>query len=379
AKVATAQSRAEQYAVKAANAQNRETASISKSVAQADKLVAARQKDLALTKKYAAQTEQLNKQTAMYGAGGTDGVVAGKTNGSKKRGRVREALGTGLSMFAPSMLLAGGIMSAAGGVKQLVSGSFDMLKERQNGQAMWAKSIQDAHSNVSGRRLNRQSVKANNDIIKTSLKAGNDFSEGNAIAKQIYSSDAGVYSGNAKKTNSMLKGMFNIQDANALTQGEMQRFRTAVGNIGDTGKMSAFQAKSLNLLDGKITRAIRKQYRKETGHTLGKNKAGNWDWGQVDAQTAFRGIDKYGNSGGVGKASERYNSTLPGMLRSGKFAALFAGSEIMDQFGKKVGKSGGFSNLVGILSKEFKDFNKLKGFADKASSVLSSAAYALGT
>src|SRR5699024_10836510 len=123
-------------------------------------------------------------------------------------------------------------------------------------------------------------VGANNSIMKTSLKAGKSFTEGNAIAKQIYSSDAGVYSGNLKKTNSMLKGMFNIQDANALTDGEMQRFRTAVGNIGDTGKMSAFQAKSLNLLDGKITRSIRKEYRRETGHELGKNSAGNWDWGK---------------------------------------------------------------------------------------------------
>ncbi|WP_165206706.1 hypothetical protein [Weissella sagaensis] len=380
AKVASAQSKAKEYAIRAASAQEKETAAIAKSVAQADKLASARQKDLALTQKYAAQTNQINKQAAMYGAGGSNGAMIAGRAGAKKPGRIREALGTGLSMFAPSMLLAGGIMSAAGGVKQLVTGSFDMLKERQNGQAMWATSIQDAHSSISGKRLTQQSVSANNAIMKTSLKAGNSFEEGNAIAKQIYSSDAGEYSGNTKKTNSMLRGMFNIQDANALTEGEMQRFRTAVGNIGDTGKMSGMQAKSLRLLDGKILRKIRKQYKKETGHELGKNRTGSdYDWGAVKAQTAFRGIDNYGNSGGVGKASERYNATLPGMLRSGKFAAQFAGSEIMDQFGKKVGKSGGFSNLIGNLSKEFTDFNKIKGFSDKASSVLSSAANELGT
>lgn len=367
-KMLSAQERAQQMAIKTANAQERETTAIAKSVAQAEKLASARQKDLALTAKYTAQANQV-KQGGAYVAGSS----------SNKGGTVKNALATGLSMFAPSMLLASGIMGVAGGIGSLASGSFETLKERQNGQAMWATSIQDAHRNITGDTLTNKAVQANNQIMATTLKAGNNFSEGNAMAKQIYSSDAGVYSGNAGKTNSMLRGIFNIQDANALTEGEMTRMRTAIGNIGDTGKMSAMQAKSLNLLDGKITRSIRKEYERETGKQLGKTATGGWDWSKVSAQTAFRGIDTYGNSGGVGKASERYNATLPGMLRAGKSAATFLGSEIIDQFGKKVGKSGGFSNLIGNLSKTFTDFNGLKGLANKASSALSASANFIGT
>ncbi|NEZ88957.1 hypothetical protein [Weissella paramesenteroides] len=374
AKVASAQSKAEEYAIRAANAQDKETAAILKSVAQADKLVSARQKDLALAEKYTAQTNQINKQAAMYGAGGTE------TKGGKKAGRIREALGTGFAMFAPSMLLAGGIMSAAGGIRNLFGGGYNMLKERQSGQAMWATSIQDAHRNIQGSQLINQANSASNATMQTAILAGNDYTEANAFAKQIYSSDAGSYSGNVGKTQKLLKGIFNIQDANALSHSEMNQLRTAVGNIGDLGKMNGMSAKSLNLVDGKITRAIRKEYKKETGHELGLNKTGTgYDWGSVSAATAYRGIDNYGNSGGLAKASARFNSTLPGMLRAGKSASEFAISEILDQFGKKVGKSGGFGNLVGNLSKEFTDFDKIKGFADKASSVLSSAANVLGT
>lgn len=373
-KVASAQSKAEEYAIRAANAQDKETAAISKSVAQADKLASARQKDLALAEKYTAQTNQINKQAAMYGAG------VGTATVSKKNGRVKEALGTGLAMFAPSMLLAGGIMSAAGGIRNLFGGGYNMLKERQSGQAMWATSIQDAHRNIQGLQLINQANSASNATMQTAILAGNDYTEANAFAKQIYSSDAGSYSGNVGKTQKLLKGIFNIQDANALSHSEMNQLRTAVGNIGDLGKMNGMSAKSLNLVYGKITRAIRKEYKKETGHELGLNKTGTgYDWGAVSAATAYRGIDSYGNSGGLAKASARFNSTLPGMLRAGKSASEFAISEILDQFGKKVGNSGGFGKLVGNLSKEFTDFDKIKGFADKASSVLSSSANVLGT
>lgn len=371
AKVATAQSRATEASVKAASAQDRETSALARSVAQADKLASARKKDLALAEKYNAQTNAINNaasRSSMVAAGG------------KKEGRVGGAVKDGLAMFGPSMLIAGGIMSAADGIRNVFGGGYEMLKERQSGQAMWATSVSDAHKGVKGSNLTKRSVAANNAIMATALKAGNDYSEANAIAKQIYSSDGGKYSGNVKNTNSLLTGMFNIQDANALSTGEMHQFRTAVGNIGDLGKMSGMSAKSLNLLDGKMTRAIRSEYKKETGHELEKNKQGtNYDYSKVSAALAFKALDKYGNGTGVGQASKRFNSTLPGMLRAGKSASSFLISEVMDQFGKGIGKGGGFSDLIKKLSGKFTDFDSIKGAANKAGSVLTNSANKIGS
>lgn len=371
AKVATAKSRATEASVRAASAQDRETSALARSVAQADKLASARQKDLALAEKYNAQTNAINNAAAR------SSMLA---SGGKKESRIGGAVKDGLAMFGPSMLIAGGIMSAAGGIRNLFGGGYEMLKQRQSGQAMWATSVSDAHNGVTGSNLTKQSVAANNAIMATALKAGNDYSEANAIAKQIYSSDGGKYSGNVKNTNSLLKGMFNIQDANALSTGEMHQFRTAVGNIGDLGKMSGMSAKSLNLLDGKMTRAIRSEYKKETGHALGLNKTGTgYDWGSVSAALAFKALDKYGNGTGVGQASERFNATLPGMLRAGKSASSFLISEVMDQFGKGIGKGGGFSDLIKKLSGKFTDFDSIKGAANKAGSVLTNSANKIGS
>ena len=374
AKVVTAQNKAAEATVKASSAQEKETAAIARSVAQAEKLAATREKDLALASKYNAQA----KATAALGATAAGSAIYGGTQ--RKENRVTGAVKDGLALFAPSMLLAGGIMSAAGGIRNLFGGGYEMLNERQRGQAMWATSVSDAHNSVTGSKLTKQSVAANNAVMATALKAGNDYAEANAIAKQIYSSDAGKYSGNVKNTNSLLTGMFNIQDANALTTGEMHQFRTAIGNIGDLGKMTGMSAKSLNLLDGKMTRAIRAEYKKETGHELEKNKQGtNYDYSKVSAELAFKALDKYGNGTGVGQASERFNSTLPGMLRAGKSASSFLISEIMDQFGKGVGKGGGFSDLIKKLSDKFTDFDSIKGAANKAGSVLTNSANKIGS
>lgn len=372
-KIVTAQSKAAEATVKASNAQEKETAAISRSVAQAEKLAAAREKDLALASKYNAQA----KATETLGAAAAGSAMYG--GAQHKQNRVTGAVKDGLAMFGPSMLIAGGIMSAAGGIRNVFGGGYEMLNERQRGQAMWATSVSDAHNSVTGSNLTKQSVSANNAVMATALKAGNDYAEANAIAKQIYSSDAGKYSGNVKNTNSLLAGMFNIQDANALTTGEMHQFRTAIGNIGDLGKMTGMSAKSLNLLDGKMTRAIRDEYKKETGHELEKNKQGtNYDYSKVSAELAFKALDKYGNGKGVGQASERFNGTLPGMVRAGKSASSFLISEIMDQFGKGVGKGGGFSDLIKKLSGKFTDFDSIKGAANKAGSVLTNSANKIG-
>lgn len=293
--------------------------------------------------------------------------------GKKLGGSFKEAAG----MFSLGMLGANAVMGVFDGMKNMVSGGWETLNDRQRGQAMWATSISDAHG-TSGSTLTSQSSKANDQIMMTALKAGNNFDEANSFAKQIYSSDAGVYSGSLGKTNHMLKGIFNIQDANALNDREMEQFKTAVGNVGDTGKMSGTIAKSFNLLDGKITRSIRKEYEKETGHELGKNKQGGWDWASVSAEMAYRGIDRYGNSGGIAKASERYNSTLPGVIRSVKEGSKDYISQVMKTFGDEVAKGGGFSDVLGKISKAFTSKSLITN-ADQFASKLSGLANALGT
>lgn len=293
--------------------------------------------------------------------------------GKKLGGSFKEAAG----MFSLGMLGANAVMGVFDGMKNMVSGGWETLNDRQRGQAMWATSISDAHG-TSGSTLTSQSSKANDQIMMTALKAGNNFDEANSFAKQIYSSDAGFYSGSLGKTNHMLKGIFNIQDANALNDREMEQFKTAVGNVGDTGKMSGTIAKSFNLLDGKITRSIRKEYEKETGHELGKNKQGGWDWASVSAEMAYRGIDRYGNSGGIAKASERYNSTLPGVIRSVKEGSKDYISQVMKTFGDEVAKGGGFSDVLGKISKAFTSKSLITN-ADQFASKLSGLANALGT
>lgn len=294
--------------------------------------------------------------------------------GKKLGGSFKEAAG----MFSLGMLGANAVMGVFDGVKNMVSGGWQSLKDQQQGQAMWATSIQDAHNNVKGSELDRQAKLASDATMKTSILAGNDYTEANSIAKQIYSSDAGVYSGNVDKTEHMLKGIFNIQDANALGQRDMESFKMAVGNIGDMGKMSGNIAKSLNNVDGKITRQIRAEYRRETGQELGKNKQGGWDWAAVSAETAYRGIDRYGNTGGIAKASERYNSTLPGMLRAGEAAGKYMISQVMDGFGKGVAKGGAFKDILGDLSSVFTNFDSLQSKSKKFTSSLVGIANGIG-
>lgn len=364
---------------------NKATASIEKMHSMAEKANTTAKSSN--SDQYAKQAAEINKVTEAYkkmeavakqsnetGVHAQQNVEKLSAGGEKLRNSFKEVA----SMFSVGKLGASAVMGAMDGAKKLVANGWETLKQRQQGQAMWATSIQDAHGDVTGNRLTGQARRANDAVFATSLKAGNDFAEGNSIAKQIYSSDAGAYSGNVGKTNSMLKGMFNIQDANALNQREMESFKTAVGNIGDTGHMSGTIAKSLNLLDGKISRKIRQEYKKETGHDLGKNAQGGWDWKSVDAQTAFKAIDQYGNSGGIGKASERYNSTLPGMLRSAKAGSGAWISKIMESFGSNIAKGGAFKDLVGGLSKMFTNAGAIEKNAQGVSKALSSVANGLG-
>lgn len=316
------------------------------------------------------------KQSASSGAQAAQKQAAEM---SKTGQKLKDSFKEATAMFSVGMLGATAVMGLADGVKGMVNTGWETLKERQSGQAMWATSIQDAHKNVKGAELTAQAKRASDATMRTAILAGNDYTEANGFAKQIYSSDAGEYSGSVGKTQKLLKGVFNIQDANALNQREMEMLKTAIGNTGDMGKMNGAIAKSLNLVDGKITRAIRKEYKRETGHELGLNKTGTgYDWGAVSAQTAYRGIDRYGNSGGISKASERFNSTLPGVLRSGKAAGGYMLSEIMQGFSDGIAKGGAFKNILGKLSGSFTDIDKLKSNSKRITDSLVGVANGIG-
>lgn len=316
------------------------------------------------------------KQSASSGAQAAQKQAAEM---SKTGQKLKDSFKEATAMFSVGMLGATAVMGLADGVKGMVNTGWETLKERQSGQAMWATSIQDAHKNVKGAELTAQANRASDATMRTAILAGNDYTEANGFAKQIYSSDAGEYSGSVGKTQKLLKGVFNIQDANALNQREMEMLKTAIGNTGDMGKMNGAIAKSLNLVDGKITRAIRKEYKRETGHELGLNKTGTgYDWGAVSAQTAYRGIDRYGNSGGISKASERFNSTLPGVLRSGKAAGGYMLSEIMQGFSDGIAKGGAFKNILGKLSGSFTDIDKLKSNSKRITDSLVGVANGIG-
>lgn len=316
------------------------------------------------------------KQSASSGAQAAQKQAAEM---SKTGQKLKDSFKEATAMFSVGMLGATAVMGLADGVNGMVNTGWETLKERQSGQAMWATSIQDAHKNVKGSELTVQAKRASDATMRTAILAGNDYTEANGFAKQIYSSDAGEYSGSVGKTQKLLKGVFNIQDANALNQREMEMLKTAIGNTGDMGKMNGAIAKSLNLVDGKITRAIRKEYKRETGHELGLNKTGTgYDWGAVSAQTAYRGIDRYGNSGGISKASERFNSTLPGVLRSGKAAGGYMLSEIMQGFSDGIAKGGAFKNSLGKLSGSFTDIDKLKSNSKRITDSLVGVANGIG-
>lgn len=357
-----------------------------------EKLASSQTKAAASAEKFESAQRQsmmnMNKRTQTYKQQGesirqsTSGWVKSAAQAEKtatSAGKIKMALGDAFAMFSVGQLGMTAVMAGVEGVKSAFTGGYETIKERQQGQAMWATSIEDAHPKITGKQLTKQSNAANRMIMSTAIKAGNDYSEANAMAKQVYSSSAGKYSGNVKLTNRLVKGMFNIQDANALNENEMLRMRTAVGNIGDTGKMNGNIAKSLNLLDGKMTRAIRKEYKRRTGHELAKTKSGNYDWSKVDAETAYAGLDKYGNSGGIGQASARYNRTLGGMTRAGKAAINNGMADFETELAKRINKSfGGKGGIISKLSGFFTDQDKVTGVAKSAARSLTSLAVGIG-
>lgn len=361
------------------------TIALKESVAQSERLVSANERIAASQNKGATEAEKMASAQARFAneqsrvSQETSRFSEASAKSETSWGKISGALKDSFAMFSVGMLGMNAVNGAVEGVKSIVKGGWDTVKEQQSGQAMWATSIQDAHPDISGKELTTQSKAANDALMSTAIKAGNDFSEANAIAKQVYSSDGGVYSGDLGKTRQVVTSMFNIQDANSLTSREMEQFRTAVGNIGDTGKMSGNAAKSLNLLDGKITRKIREEYKNRTGHELEKNKKGGFEWGNIDAETAFAGIDGYGNSGAMAKASERTNSTIGGVLRAGDSGLKSMAANFITTFSNNIAKSfGGKGGLFERLSGFFTDQGKLNKISTSMANSTSKVADVIG-
>lgn len=345
--------------------------SLKESVSLTDRLSSANEKMATAQARAASEAPKISSSAASFSE------ASSKAEGSWSK--IGGAIKDSFAMFSVGMLGMTAVNSAVEGIKNAFKGGYESIKEQQAGAAMWATSIQDAHPNVSGKALTKKSKQASDATMQTAIKAGNSYEEANAISKQIYSSSAGSYSGNVNKTQDMLRGMFNIQDANALSEREMLQFRTAVGNIGDLGKVTGNSMKSLNLLDGKIGQSIRKEYKRRNGKELGKNKAGNYDWGQVDAETAFAGIDRFGNSGGLAKASERFNGTIGGVSRASKEGTKYIAGRFIQSFADNINKSmGGKNGLLGGLNNFFTSQDKMKKTADQFANSLAKVADTIG-
>lgn len=294
---------------------------------------------------------------------------------SKIKGSIKETF----SMFSVGMMGAMAVQATANGIKKAVSMGYEGIKERQSGEAMWKTSVADAHSNLDKAGIAKGASSMNRAMLVTAIQAGNSFKEANSLGKQVYSSSAGEYSGNQKKTQSLVSGLFNVQDSNMLDTREMQQLKTAVGNIGDTGQMSGTIAKSLNLLDGKMGEWIRKQYKQDHGKELGKTKTGSWSWKDVSAETAYRGLDAYGHSTGVGNASKNANATLEGMTRAGReFVKNTMASTGILLAGKLNKAFGGKGGLIPKLAGFFTDDKNFDKIAQTASSKLAGLANTIG-
>ncbi|ASN59837.1 hypothetical protein CG419_04000 [Latilactobacillus curvatus] len=361
------------------NSSLKESVSLTDRLSSANEKVASTQSKSAssIEKMAAAQSKAVNEAPKMSSSVSSFSEASAKAEGSWSK--IGGAIKDSFAMFSVGMLGMTAVNSAIEGIKNAFKGGYESIKEQQAGAAMWATSIQDAHPNVSGKALTKQSKQASDATMQTAIKAGNSYEEANAISKQIYSSSAGSYSGNVNKTQDMLRGMFNIQDANALSEREMLQFRTAVGNIGDLGKVTGNSMKSLNLLDGKIGQSIRKEYKRRNGKELGKTKTGNYDWGQVDAETAFAGIDRFGNSGGLAKASERFNGTIGGVSRASKEGTKYIAGRFIQSFADNINKSmGGKNGLLGGLNNFFTSQDKMKKTADQFANSLAKVADTIG-
>lgn len=287
------------------------------------------------------------------GSTALNGLNSGLDRATSKAGRFGSALKQAFGMFTIGQLGANAVMAGVQGIKNLFKGGIEYNKWEQGSDVGWKSAIGTAHSDLSDRQLVQQSRQATKMVATTAQKAGNDAEQVGAMFRGIYGSDeqgAAGYSGNLKATQKVTQGVLNIQDANALSGQQMDGVTNALAKIGDLGKMNGKVAQQLQMADNQITKNIKKEYEKETGEKF------DGDWSKVNASTAYKAIDKYGNSGEVGKAAENFNKTLGGAQRSVKSGLASAMGEFQKSFVGAVNK--GLGGDGGLFAKISDFFNK---------------------
>lgn len=357
------QSRSEQASVKAANAQERETAAIAKSVAQADKLASAREKDYAMARKYDAQTNAVNQRMSSNPS---------QRGGGRNESRIGGALKDAAGMFAPGMLLAGGVMSAADGVKNLFKSGWDNIKQTSAASAQWRTYTGSAaQGNQQAKTLQR-----------TSLQYGQDFGLVNESARQIYMGLEG--SNKVGRTNKLTKDVLKGVDAEGMSNFDAERFtKYAVGNAFDTGKVNKMALKEMSNYAPQMKDAWVKSLKAD-----GKNVKNYEDvqklahLGKLTAEDLEKALN-YAGSHEWKDASKNLLETIPGMLRVMKSgSAQFMGT-FESSFMKPLGK------VIAPYAKQMSDwFTKGGGekeaarlgskFADVTGKVVSGGAKVVG-
>lgn len=365
AKIVTAQSKAAEATIKASNAQEKETAAISRSVAQAEKLAAAREKDLALASKYNAQA----RTTSALGAA----AVAGSAlhgGAQHKEGRVSGAVKEGLAMFAPSMLIAGGVIKAAEGIKELFKSGVEYNSQVSGMKGTWQTLVDGAI----GEGISRKTAGSAGGIVKgirdTSRITGRSLELVDEGYQQMYHATE-----SESRTKKLVHSEMMIADAMNLSDAQASRFAMyGVGHSLDRGKVTGGSLNQMVQYAPALTNALKravlasdmkKNIKDVTEHDIkssGIDLRERIKGGEVSAKMLEDAINYLGGTK-FKKAAENAQMTIPGMVRAIKNGSGRIMGEFENSFAKPLAKNtssffGGITKYV-LSTKSTEDARKL--------------------
>lgn len=351
AKIVTAQNKAAEATVKASNAQEKETAAIARSVAQAEKLAATREKDLALANKYNAQA----RTTSALGAA----AVAGSAlhGGAQHReGRVSGAVKEGLAMFAPSMLIAGGVIKAADGIKELFKSGVEYNSQVSGMKGTW----QTLTDGAIGEGISRKTAGTANGIVKgiqdTSRTTGRSLELVDEGYQQMYHATE-----SESRTKKLVHSEMMIADAMNLSDAQASRFAMyGVGHSLDRGKVTGGSLNQMVQYAPALTNALKravlasdmkKNIKDVTEHDIkssGIDLRERIKGGEVSAKMLEDAINYLGGTK-FKKAAENAQMTIPGMVRAIKNGSGRIMGEFENSFAKPLAKN--TSSFFGRITK----------------------------
>lgn len=365
AKIVTAQNKAAEATVKASNAQEKETAAIARSVAQAEKLAATREKDLALANKYNAQA----RTTSALGAA----AVAGSAlhgGAQHKEGRVSGAVKEGLAMFAPSMIIAGGVIKAAEGIKELFKAGVEYNSQVSGMKGTW----QTLTDGAIGEGISRKTAGTANGIVKgiqdTSRTTGRSLELVDEGYQQMYHATE-----SESRTKKLVHSEMMIADAMNLSDAQASRFAMyGVGHSLDRGKVTGGSLNQMVQYAPALTNALKravlasdmkKNIKDVTEHDIkssGIDLRERIKGGEVSAKMLEDAINYLGGTK-FKKAAENAQMTIPGMVRAIKNGSGRIMGEFENSFAKPLAKNtssffGGITKYV-LSTKSTEDARKL--------------------